>query len=74
VGILERVEFTGAADLLSVLPAGLPDPFTTADLAVALGRSRHAAQEVAYCLREAGVLDVAGRSRGGIEYARPGDR
>jgi hypothetical protein len=71
VGILERVEFTRAEDLLLLLPDGLPDPFTTADLAAGLGRTRHLAQEVAYCLREAGVLDVVRRARGGIEYARP---
>ncbi|MDH3538615.1 MAG: hypothetical protein OEP52_01355 [Acidimicrobiia bacterium] len=71
VGILERVEFTQPADLLSLLPATLPDPFTTADLALGLGRTRHLAQEVAYCLREAGVLDGVNRSRSGIEYARP---
>ncbi|NNC92888.1 MAG: hypothetical protein HKN80_10390 [Acidimicrobiia bacterium] len=71
VGILERVVFDGAEDLLTLLPPGLPDPFTTAHLAEELGRSRHLAQEVAYCLREAGVLDTVGRSRGGIEYARP---
>lgn len=71
VGILERAEFTSPEDLLELLPIGLPDPFTTADLAAGLGRTRHLAQEVAYCLRESGVLQVAGRSRSGIEYARP---
>ncbi len=71
VGILERVEFSAPEDLLVLLPAGLPDPFTTADLASGLGRTRHLAQEVAYCLREAGVLAVTGRTKGGIEYALP---
>lgn len=71
VGILERAEFAQPADLLTLLPEGLPDPFTTADLAQGLGRTRHLAQEVAYCLREAGVLDVVRRSKAGIEYARP---
>ncbi len=71
VGILERVTFDRAEDLLALLPEGLPDPFTTAHLAEGLGRSRHLAQEVAYCLREAGVLETVGRTRGGIDYARP---
>ncbi|MGI9648962.1 MAG: hypothetical protein ACR2OI_10620 [Acidimicrobiia bacterium] len=71
VGILEREEFNSPVDLLRLLPPGLPDPFTTADLATGLGRTRHLAQEVAYCLRESGVLQVAGRSRGGIEYIPP---
>lgn len=71
IGILERAEFRGPSDLLDLLPTDLPDPFTTGDLAPALGRSRHLAQEVAYCLREAGVLEVARRSRAGYEYVRP---
>ncbi|MBT8216116.1 MAG: hypothetical protein HKN74_06380 [Acidimicrobiia bacterium] len=71
VGILERVEFSRPEHLLDLLPAGLPDPFTTADLAGALGRTRHLAQEVAYCLREAGVVPVARRSRAGYHYGRP---
>ena len=71
VGILERIVFDSPEDLLTLLPGGLPDPFTTAHLAEGLGRSRHLAQEVAYCLREAGVLEVVGRSRDGIAYARP---
>jgi hypothetical protein len=71
VGILERELFNRPQDLLSLLPDGLPDPFTTADLAAGLGRTRHLAQEVAYCLRESGVLEVVRRSKAGIEYARP---
>ncbi len=74
IGILERVTFESTEDLLGLLPSGLPNPFTTAHLADALNRSRHLAQEVAYCLREAGVLHAVGRSRGGIEYARPQGR
>jgi len=71
VGILERAEFSSPQGLLSLLPADLPDPFTTADLAAGLGRTRHLAQEVAYCLRESGVLEVGGRTKRGIEYIRP---
>ncbi|MBT8166342.1 MAG: hypothetical protein HKO63_01640 [Acidimicrobiia bacterium] len=71
VGLLERARFESPRDLLTLLPDGLPDPFTTADLAEGLGRTRHLAQEVAYCLRESGVLEVVRRSKAGIEYARP---
>jgi len=71
VGILERAEFSTPEHLLTLLPDDLPDHFTTADLAAGLGRTRHLAQEVAYCLREAGVLRVIGRSKQGIEYALP---
>lgn len=71
IGIQERVELSEPEHLLRFLPAELPTPFTTADVAAGLGRSRHLAQEVAYCLREAGVLAVTGRTKAGIEYARP---
>ncbi|MBT8200693.1 MAG: hypothetical protein KJO36_09265 [Acidimicrobiia bacterium] len=70
--VLECIEFSEPADLLSLLPARLPSPFTTADLAAGLGRTRHAAQKVAYCLREAKVIVEAGRSKSGIEYLPAG--
>ncbi|NIR37828.1 MAG: hypothetical protein GWN79_06815, partial [Actinobacteria bacterium] len=73
VGVLDEVEFTSPDDLCDLLPPGLPDPFTTKDLAGALRRTRHAAQEVAYCLRESGAIDVAGRDRRGYLYRRPSD-
>lgn len=74
VGILDRAQFSSPDDLLSLLPPGLPDPFTTADIAAGLTRTRHLAREVAYCLREAGVLSVSGRTRRGIQYTLPRNR
>ncbi|MCL1593262.1 MAG: hypothetical protein M3132_02780 [Actinomycetia bacterium] len=58
-------------ELLDVLPADLPDPFTTADIASGLDRSRHLAQEVAYCLRVSGAVSAIGRDRRGILYQLP---
>lgn len=71
VDVVDSALFRSPRDLLSVLPAGLPDPFTTKDIAVLLGRTRHLAQEVAYCLRESGALRVAGRDKRGRLYERP---
>lgn len=71
VAVVETIELTDPEDLLGLLPDGLPDPFTTADLAAGLGRSRHAAQEVAYCLRESGAIETAGRAKRGILYRLP---
>lgn len=68
LGILERFEFNSPEDLLSLLPGALPNPFTTGDLADGLGRTRHLAQELAYCLRSSGALEATGRTRSGIEY------
>jgi hypothetical protein len=71
VGVLDSAEFGSPGDLLALLPPGLPDPFTTGDLAGRLGRTRHLAQEVAYCLRESGTVQVIGRDRRGYLYRRP---
>ncbi len=72
IGVLDTIELGEPEDLLGLLPVGLPERFDTADLAKGLGRRRHLAQQVAYCLRESGVLEVEGRGRGGIVYRRPG--
>lgn len=71
LGVVDAIEFRAPGDLRTVLPDGLPDPFTTKDLAGLLGRTRHAAQEVAYCLRESGAIEVDGRDRRGYLYRRP---
>jgi len=71
VDVVETVELGSPEELLALLPEGLPDPFTTADLADGLGRSRHHAQEVAYCLRESGAVKTVGRDKRGILYQLP---
>lgn len=71
VEVVECVRLESSVDLVKLLPEGLPDPFTTADVAVGLGRSRHDAQQVAYCLRLAGALEVVERDRHGMWYRRP---
>lgn len=57
-----------ATDLYRLLPAELPDEFTTADLAAALGIHRNSAQKIAYCLRECGAAEVVGKQRNAILY------
>lgn len=59
-----------AADLAGLLPDGLGAPFTTAELAEALGRPRRNAQQMAYCLRHAGVIEVVGKAGNSVEYVR----
>lgn len=71
VVVRETVTIDSPSALLGLLPQGLPDPFTTADLAEGLGRSRHLAQEVAYCLRVSGAVGTAGRDKRGILYRLP---
>lgn len=71
VDVLETVELDSPEELLGLLPEGLPDPFTTADLADGLGRSRHLAREVAYCIRVSGAVKTVGRDKQGILYQLP---
>ncbi len=66
--VVERSVFEGPADLLALLPDGLPEPFTTADVAEASKHSRHLAQQMAYCLREMDAIEQVGRSRRGYLY------
>jgi hypothetical protein len=68
--VVERLRIDSPEDLAALLPTDLPTPFTTADLAVALRRSRSLAQQMAYCLRRAGVLDCVGKRRNALTYAR----
>jgi hypothetical protein len=56
------------ADLSALLPATLPDPFTTADLAAALAQPRALAQKMVYCLREMGTITPVGKRGNTILY------
>ncbi|HHX42965.1 MAG TPA: hypothetical protein GX714_03115, partial [Chloroflexi bacterium] len=61
LGVDARIRLDSAADLCALLPTDLPQPFTTQDLATALGIRRRLAQQMAYCLREMGAIAVVGR-------------
>jgi hypothetical protein len=71
VAVRETVELDSPGALLDLIPDCLPDPFTSADLANGLERSRHLAQEVAYCLRVSGAVETVGRDKRGILYRLP---
>jgi len=70
--IVDRRLFETPGDVAALLPAGLAEPFTTSDLASALGRPRRLAQRMAYCLREMGVIGQVGKQGNAILYARTG--
>lgn len=57
-------------DLEAMLPAELPEEFTTADLAGAIGRPRRTAQQMAYCLREMGRIEIVGKDGNALRYGR----
>lgn len=64
----ERHHFGDTADLLALMPAGLPAGFTTADIAEAGGFPRHVAQKLAYCLRALDYIEVTDRKKSGYQY------
>ncbi len=70
IAVVHTRRFEGAADFAALLPAALPQLFTTADLAHALGCRRQLAQRMVYCLREMGALAVVGKSRRALLYRK----
>lgn len=74
LAIVETHCYRSAADLLSVLPAALPAPFDTCQLASALSIDRGAAQRIAYCLRTSGATRPAGKRGNTVLYELATDR
>jgi hypothetical protein len=68
LNVLDVHQFRTAADLCGLLPAGLPQPFHTGQLADGLGVERWIAQRMAYCLRETGAIQSVGKLRGAWLY------
>ncbi|MEQ8859447.1 MAG: hypothetical protein RIC56_12440 [Pseudomonadales bacterium] len=68
--VLEQHRFTSSGDLFGLLRSPLPHEFTTADLALALEEPRWLAQKLAYCLREAGRVEVCGKQGNALCYRR----
>ena len=59
--VLSSHVLSGPADAAAFLPAALPQPFTTRELAAASGQPMWLSQKMAYCLREMGVLTAVGK-------------
>jgi len=62
--------FQVAADLFSLLPADLPQPFHSGHLAAALGIQRWIAQRITYCLRQTGAAKTCGKAGNTLLYSR----
>ncbi len=62
-----------AADAAAFVPDELEEPFDTAALGLAVGRPRWVAQKMAYCLRETGAIEIAGKSGNALLYVRTVD-
>ncbi len=68
--VVDRRLFASPADLACLVPADLPEPFTTADLSNAIGERRRLAQKMAYCLRKMHVLTPVDKRGNAILYVR----
>jgi hypothetical protein len=72
LGVIDRVTLRGVEDYRALLPDNLPDPFTVADLAGALGERRSLAAKIAYCLREMGAITHIGKRGNAYLYCVSG--
>lgn len=72
VEVADHVVFRSPADLLTLVPADLPEQFTTADLADHLGCRRRLAQQMAYCLRRLDLVEMVDKRGNAIVYRRNG--
>ncbi len=61
LGVLDQQLLEGPGDLSALLPEGLPECFTTSDLADGLKRPLWVAQKMAYCFRRMGLINLVGR-------------
>lgn len=68
--VVEQHTFPTAQTVAELIPGGLPETFTTADIAAVAEISRALAQKMAYCLRALGVFEAGKRTRSGIQYRR----
>jgi hypothetical protein len=68
--VVETRRIDGPDDLLALLPADLPAPFTTADLVAATGRSRRLAMRATYCLERSGAIERVARRGRFVAFAR----
>ena len=62
--------FHTPSDLMTLLPATLPSPFTTAHIAEAMSISRGLAQKMAYCLKQMKMVEVVGKDGRSLLYIR----
>ena len=68
--VLSVHRFATLGDLLALLPADLPQPFHTGELAERMQIHRWIAQRIAYCLRKTGAASVCGKRGNAILYER----
>ncbi|MBW1785709.1 MAG: hypothetical protein JRK53_03690 [Deltaproteobacteria bacterium] len=69
IGVVGQNLFREPSDFLSLIPIGMPEPFSTEELAEGIDQPRWLAQKMAYCLRNMGALDIVGKNGNSILYS-----
>lgn len=68
LNILSEDSYRTTEDLRRLLPETLPAVFGTLELARELKVTRSLAQRIAYCLRETGCAEIAGKQGNSLQY------
>jgi hypothetical protein len=68
LNVIDRMILEEPKDLLVFIPPDLPKPWTTHDLAEAMGQPRWLIQKIVYCLRETGMAKVIGKKGNALLY------
>lgn len=66
--VIDTMLIRGVEELRRLIPEDLPELFTTTDLATGLGRPLRTAQQMAYCLRNTGLIEPVGKRGKSVEY------
>ena len=69
-GVADCIRIASPEDAAALLPSTLPEPFDTAELAEAAAITRRLAQQMPYCLRTMGMLEISGSRRRAHLYRR----
>lgn len=72
IDVIETRRVDTPADLLGLLPGGLPEPFTTADIVALTGRPKRLAMRAVYCLERSGAIERRPRQGRYVAYGRVG--
>lgn len=68
--VVEDHLFETPREFLDLLPTSLSEPFSTSELALAIGRPRRLAQKMAYCLRKMESIKPVGKRKNATLYIR----
>jgi hypothetical protein len=68
--VVDQWLFETPRDMMRIIPAELPEPFTTKELSQVTDQPIWLAQKMAYCLRKMGAITAAGKRSRSILYVR----